>query len=88
MDFDKAKAKKWIDEYWTASRNCPICGEDNWLLLDKVWELGEYRALPPAIAMWDDAARRPVSLPVIALMCNVCGYTIFFNAIAVKAVAK
>ena len=44
MDFDKEKVWQWIDEYWTASRDCPICASNDWLLLEKVWELGGFRA--------------------------------------------
>lgn len=84
MDFDKQKVKQWIEEYWTAPRECPICEADDWILMDKVWELREFHRVPFALGGPD----RPIVLPVIALMCNVCGYTIFFNAIAVRAVSR
>ena len=90
MDFDKEKVKQWLDTYWTSPRNCSICGEDNWLLLDKVWHLGEVPPRPPILDAWIMEAQipPPSTLPVVALMCNVCGHTVFFNAFAVKALEK
>ena len=81
MDIDKEKVLQWINTHWTGPRNCQVCHSTNWLLLDKVWELREFQGGALVIGS------NPV-LPVVALMCNVCGHTIFFNAIAVGAVAK
>jgi rubrerythrin len=87
MEYDKEKVRQWINEYTAAPQFCPVCNHSDWLLLDKVWELREFRAVPAAITAWE-AARSPSVLPVVALMCNVCGYTIFFNAFAVRAVSR
>jgi hypothetical protein len=74
MNIDKEKVSEWIESHWTAPRNCTVCQSDDWIVLEKVWELREFQGGPV--------------LPVIALMCNVCGHTIFFNAIAVRAVSR
>jgi hypothetical protein len=50
--------------------------------MEKVWEFREFQGGDFAIG-----GGQPV-LPIVALMCNVCGHTIFFNAIAVKAVQR
>jgi hypothetical protein len=78
--FNKDQVQKWINDYWRESKNCQICGSNDWLLLDNVWELRDFRG-------GDVASGGPV-LPVVALMCNVCGHTLFFNAIAVRAVER
>jgi len=80
MDINKEKVWQWIDSHWTAPRNCPICESSDWLLLERVWELGEF----DEGAVMSGRSR----LPVVALMCNVCGYQIFFNAVAVGAVRR
>lgn len=75
MDYDKARVQEWLDQYWGPPRKCAVCQNDAWILMDRIWELREFRTGPNA-------------LPVIALMCNVCGHTVFFNAIAVRAVKR
>jgi len=76
MEFNKEKAQEWIDKHWRHSRNCPICMHNNWLLMTKIWQLPQFHQ------------EGDTNLPVISLMCNVCGYTIFFNAIAVGLVER
>ena len=82
MEFDKEKVQQWLDTYWKGSHSCPICNSDAWLLMEKVWELKEFQGGASVISRG-----QPV-LPVVALMCNVCGHTIFFNAIAVRALSR
>jgi hypothetical protein len=86
MHYDKqAVLDDWINKYWTAPHVCPICKEkDKWLLMDRIWELNEF---------YPRGVRSPTAeefkvLPVVAVMCNNCGYTLFFNAIAVKAIPR
>jgi rubrerythrin len=81
MDFDKEKVKEWIDTYWKPPRRCPVCGEDKWLLMDKVWELREFHG--GGIVLSD-----AVVIPVVVLMCNVCGHTVLFNAVAARALPR
>jgi hypothetical protein len=80
VEFDKDRAMKWIESNWTEPRKCPICGSEDYFLLDKVWELREFHGGTLKIG-------GPV-LPIIGLMCNVCGHTILFNAIASRAISK
>lgn len=79
MKYDKNKVSEWINENLPDALKCPICGESKYFLMDKVWELGEFEPGP--------GFGRQV-LPVVAMMCNVCGHTILFNAIAVRAVKR
>jgi hypothetical protein len=50
-------------------------------LFDNVWELREFQGGGLVVG------GSPI-LPVVALMCNVCGHTILFNAFAVKAIER
>jgi hypothetical protein len=82
MDYDREKVAEWIETFWKSPRKCPVCGEvDKWLLMEKVWELREFRG-------GDFVVGAGPVMPVVALMCNVCGHTVFFNAIAAKAVER
>lgn len=81
MNFDRDAVRKWIDQYWTASHACQVCASSDWLLLDNVWELREFHGGGLVVG------GSPV-LPVVALMCNVCGHTVLFNAIAAKAIER
>jgi hypothetical protein len=69
-----------INTYWTGSEDCPICQHNDWLLMENVWGLIEFRENNLIVG-------GPV-LPLVAVMCNVCGHTIFFNAFAVGALKR
>lgn len=72
MSIDKQKVEKWIYTNWTGSKNCPVCKSKAWQLMDDLWALVEFKdgrvVLPGQV------------LPLVAMLCNVCGHTIFFNA--------
>jgi len=55
---------------------CQVCKSQKWLWMDGTWKL-------PSFYIAGD----PV-LPLIALMCDVCGNTLLFNAVANGAVQK
>lgn len=78
--YDKEAVQKWISEYWTGTKDCLVCGSNDWILMDNVWELRDFHG-------GDFSVGGPV-LPLIALMCNVCGHTLLFNAIAVRAIER
>lgn len=80
-EFNKEQADNWIREYWTGSKNCQVCQSNKWQFLESVWELRSFHGGDLVVG------ESPV-LPVVAVMCNVCGHTLFFNAIAVRAVDK
>lgn len=80
MSIDIEKAAKRINTYWTGSKSCPICTHDDWVIMERAWMLMEYKGGGVTIG-------GPI-LPLVAMMCNVCGHTIFFNALAVGAVIQ
>jgi rubredoxin len=78
MDIDKRAVDDWLDTYWAGSRICPICGSEDWITFEKAWECREFNR-------GNLVAGGPV-LPLVAMMCNVCGHVLLFNAIAVRAI--
>ena len=64
----------WIQKHWKKSPNCTICDANYWKVSDQITELRPFNrdvfVIGPARVV-----------PVIYLVCKVCGYTIFFNAV-------
>lgn len=65
-------------EIWAAIRRhmpfmaCPICGVQN------QWEMPDgFVALPVVSNFW--TGERASGLPSAALVCKICGHTLFFN---------
>lgn len=67
-----------LEQTWTGSRACPICGRENWNRLDMVFEEKAKETL-------EDEHGAP-SLPLLHLSCYTCGYVISFNAITLKLI--
>lgn len=80
MQVDRNKIADWLNTRWKGEKLCPICRSNNWSILDNVWESRKFQSGTLVVG-------GPV-LPLVAIMCNVCGYTHFFNAIAVGAVQR
>lgn len=65
---------KWIQEKWTQSRDCPVCGSQDWGV-NQIFQLEE------------DEGEGVISgagigiFPVVPVVCKECGYTFFVNAI-------
>ena len=78
MDIDKKTVANWLNQYWTEPKTCPICGSKDWIIFEKAWECREFN-------MGGLVVGGPV-LPLVAVMCNVCGHVLLFNAIAVRAI--
>lgn len=80
MKADRKKITDWLNSNWKGKKLCPICQSNNWFILNNVWESREFHS-------GDFVVGGPV-LPLVSVMCNVCGYTLLFNAIAVGAVPR
>jgi len=80
MEFDRQKVVAWLNEQWGGPKVCPVCGHNDWAILERVWEAREYRK--GGLVVGGEI------LPLISIMCNVCGYTMMFNAIAVGLVER
>jgi predicted nucleic-acid-binding Zn-ribbon protein len=55
-----------LDKKWSESRKCPICGHEEWNISDKIFTLRGLNKFSEAY-------------PVIAVICDNCGYSHFFN---------
>jgi len=63
---DQDEAIQILNQRWTQSRACPICGETN-------WGVGE-----ELIRLWTSQLK--AAYPTVVVTCNTCGYTFFVNA--------
>jgi len=69
-----AEFLKFINEKWTESQKCPICGKDNWV--------------PGHYVTRNDPLRSAVRKVLgtycyMHVACSFCGYTLFFNAVKI-----
>lgn len=57
-------------------RECPVCHapSDTWTMTNRIWELREFWLDEPP----EDGES---ACPVISILCNACGYTLFFSAV-------
>jgi len=76
-DDGEKKLNEVLDRFWKEPRKCKFCESENKLkILDEVFELSEFMPSYPT-APSD-------KVPVVAVICEECGYIIIFNAIALK----
>lgn len=62
-------------------QSCPICGNRNWTLNDKIWEIREFQG--GSLVIGGDTSL----IPMISVSCSACGFTHFLNAIRLGVVA-
>jgi hypothetical protein len=65
----RAAAAKWVEDQWTQSRACPICGNNN-------WTVGDVVVMPLAAS-----ALQGPTLAACPIECTTCGHTYLFNAV-------
>jgi hypothetical protein len=65
-------AIEWLEQKWTTPKTCPICMSNSWQT-SPVQQLLQFTGGGLVIG-------GPV-VPVFLVVCNVCGYTLAFNAI-------
>lgn len=73
------RALAWLTSHWPAPQICPICRSQSWAINDLI-EMRPYAG--GALIMGGPLY---VMVPV---MCRVCQYTIFFNAVTSGVVQK
>jgi Predicted nucleic-acid-binding protein containing a Zn-ribbon domain len=64
----------------THRQPCPICGNNNWKLNDKIWEIREFQG--GSLIIGGDTSL----MPLISVSCTNCGFTHFINAIRLGVV--
>lgn len=62
-----------VNQVWTNSKVCPICGQQKWSMSDRVFSMHEFHVKP---------GEQSQMVPFIILICSSCGYSMFFNAIS------
>lgn len=76
---DQEKALKWLSQYWSGTKMCPICGNNQWAVQERPWELREFQG---------GALAAGSVIPLVVVTCDVCGHTLLFNALKMSAVDK
>jgi predicted nucleic-acid-binding Zn-ribbon protein len=74
-EIDAQKFQDWLNTKWKGAKQCPICHSNDWNLSPRLVEVREY-----------SGGSLDLGKPVFALVnitCNVCGYTLLFNAVVV-----
>ena len=69
-----------LQAIWPEPRNCTICRENDWIIVDKIYEIREFYGGSFVIG------GTGAILPIVAVICKICGHTIFFNAISLGLV--
>jgi len=65
--------KKKFDEYKETIKPCPFCDTTKWIgptLINEVWEYNQGKLVVGGSVF-----------PIFPIVCETCGYTMFFNAI-------
>ncbi|MDD6467099.1 MAG: hypothetical protein PUF50_02845 [Erysipelotrichaceae bacterium] len=57
---------------------CPLCTNSKWVIGEHAFQLPEYNKNP---------FENKTVYPVIPVICDVCGYTFFVNALSCNAVS-
>ena len=73
VKLDLEKALEWVDSHWKGNKLCGVCGNTDWGIIDEVVEVRAYNGGRTVIG--------GSIFPHLAVICNICGNTLFFNAI-------
>lgn len=65
-NLDQQKVADWVNEHWKDEKTCTICKGTDW-------------TIGPDIVFVKSPTLE--SYPLVLLVCNQCGHTIFFNAL-------
>lgn len=76
---DSSKLIEHLKAKWQ-NRPCPMCGQGNWTVQDKVFELREFH--DGAMVIGGSAL-----VPIVPVTCANCGNTVLINAIFSKIVS-
>ncbi len=70
---EKKKVRDWINEKWGMQKTCPSCGKNEWQLADHL--------VSPSVHYGGGVRIGGPSYPQAMLICMVCGFTFYFNAV-------
>jgi hypothetical protein len=78
---EKVVVQTKINDLWRGSaKNCPICGSNKWIIGDHVVEAP---IITEGVRGFGAGA-----YPSVMLISEVCGYTIFFNAVILGVIPR
>ena len=80
MKIDTSKVEEWLNSQWLGPKQCPVCGNNDWLIFPRAYEMREYQG--------GDFVMPGSVVPLVAVMCNVCGHTLLFNGLALRVVER
>lgn len=69
------KIIRFLEERWKGA-GCPMCGGKEWRVSEKYFELREFNDGNLMLGGPNGAV-----MPVIPVTCNICGNTVFINAL-------
>jgi hypothetical protein len=64
---------------WKAPHNCPVCGDQNWII-------GDHLVQPVTLGASRSIMLAGTGYPQVMLISSKCGYTMFLNAVVLGAV--
>jgi len=70
---EKAQFAEWLHSVWKGPKECPICHVES-------WNQGDHFVYAPIYYQGAFVAGS-VAYPSVILICDNCGYTLFFNAV-------
>lgn len=71
---EEKHALDWLNSKWKGKGECPICTEDDWALAYSIANMPIY--YPDGIHIGGP------TYAFVHVSCKRCGYTLFFNAVA------
>jgi ribosomal protein S27AE len=80
VNYDVSKFISHLNTKWQ-NKPCPMCGESNWSVSDKVFEMREFHG--GNIVLGGGAIQ-----PVIPVTCSNCGNSIMVNALVIGVINK
>jgi len=79
-DAEKQDIRQKIEKLWVGSaKNCPICGSAKWII-------ASHLIAAPIVTAGASINLGGPSYPVVQLISDPCGYTIYFNALALGVI--
>lgn len=77
---DAEKLIRHLNQKWK-NKTCPLCGNTQWTVSDKIHELHEYQDSGVIIGSGN-------IFPIVPITCINCGNTIFINPIIADAIKE
>ena len=74
---ENTQVTQWFQDHWKFQPKCPISGDNNWRIGERVVDLVSHQEVSIAL-----------TYPKVPVMCMTCGYTLLFNAVVMGIVEE